>query len=93
MFIGIYKILYLDETWVNSGHTVNKEWTDSDGTCRSLPKGKGSRLIVVDAGTEEGFVEGATLIFSSNKTDDYHEEMDSEHNKTRGLCMGWSERR
>lgn len=83
------KIYYLDETWVNAGHTVTKVWTDMSVTSArhafihglstglKNPSGKGKRLIVLHIGSEDGFVENGSLIFESRKTGDYHEEMNS----------------
>ncbi|XP_054267245.1 uncharacterized protein LOC128989381 [Macrosteles quadrilineatus] len=70
------KIVWLDETWVNTGHTLARGWTDetTEGTL-AAPIGKGSRLILLHAGTSEGFVPNCCLLFSSKKTTDYHEEM------------------
>ena len=73
---GLYTIAYTDETWLNTAHTPAKEWHDKDGKCRSgIPQGKGGRLIILDTGTKEGFIPGASKVFTSNKTSDYHEEM------------------
>lgn len=73
------KIVFLDETWVNAGHTVTKSWSDETvKSCRKEPTGKGGRLIVVHAGTSQGFVAGAELIFKSKKQSDYHQEMNAE---------------
>lgn len=81
------KIYYLDETWVNEGHTRSKCWLDTtvksakDAFLRGLsvglsnPSGKGKRLIILHIGNEDGFVDGGALVFESNKTSDYHEEM------------------
>ena len=82
-------IIYLDETWVNAGHTVPYAWLpqlklvgikgDSD-VVKHLPKippGKGKRLIVLHAGSEEGFVPGMDLVFEGKKGGDYHSEMNS----------------
>ncbi|KAM7287026.1 uncharacterized protein ISCGN_030720 [Ixodes scapularis] len=81
-------IYYLDETWVNAGHTVNKIWVDTtvrsarDAGNRGLstglknPSGKGSRLIVTHVGGDQGFVEGCLDIFHGVKSGDYHDEMD-----------------
>ncbi|XP_072949967.1 uncharacterized protein [Epargyreus clarus] len=84
------KIYYLDETWVNEGHTKSKIWQDlsiesarqayQEGLSTGLkaPSGKGKRLIVVHIGNEDGFVENADLIFESKKGEgDYHREMNS----------------
>lgn len=82
------KIFYLDETWVNAGHTLSTVWTDTtvashhDAFMRGLttglkqPSGKGQRLIVTHIGSEDGFVSGCLDIFRGTKTGDYHEEMD-----------------
>ncbi|XP_049513968.1 uncharacterized protein LOC125941081 [Dermacentor silvarum] len=83
-------IYYLDETWVNAGHTKETVLTDtkvmsrqdafrqglSTGLC--APSGKGGRLIVLHAGSAEGFVDGAALVFRAKKgAGDYHTEMDA----------------
>ena len=44
------------------------------------PLGKGSRLIILHAGNENGWVNGADLVFKSKKaTGDYKDEMTSKH--------------
>ena len=45
----------------------------------NVPISKGERCIIVDAGSEEGFVKGARLIYDGKSTSgDYHGEMKSE---------------
>ncbi|CAH2083377.1 unnamed protein product [Euphydryas editha] len=72
------KIYYMDETWVNEGHTANYIWVDQDvESCRqaflnSLSTGlknpqKGKRLIVIHIGSEYGFLEVATLFLNPKK--------------------------
>ena len=53
-------IIYLDETWVNVNLTLDKIWIidDNDEAFRK-PIGKGSRIIVVHAGSTDGFVKNA----------------------------------
>ncbi|CAH2012435.1 unnamed protein product, partial [Acanthoscelides obtectus] len=70
---------YLDETWVNAGHTVKKTWIDKnvvsnrqasiEGLSTGLrgPSGKGQRLIVTHIGSDSGFLEEG----------DYHDEMNA----------------
>lgn len=82
------KIYYLDETWVNAGHTVQRILIDETVTnCKKAflsglstglknPTGKGQRLIVLHIGSEDGFVPHGKLVFASKSTKDYHEEMD-----------------
>ena len=44
------------------------------------PTGKGTRLIILGAGGENGWVPNTTLIFRSKKnTGDYHDEMTADH--------------
>ena len=82
-------IYFLDETWVNAGHTMTNVWQDStiksrrqafvNGVTTGLkaPSGKGGRVIVVHCGNENGFVNGAGLVFRAKKSNgDYHQEMD-----------------
>ncbi|XP_072381874.1 uncharacterized protein [Diabrotica undecimpunctata] len=85
---GNRKIYYLDETWINAGHTKSKTWIDKsvtssrqaflDGLSTGLknPSGKGKRLIICHIGSEDGFVVDALWSFESKKSGDYHEEMD-----------------
>ena len=80
-------IYYMDETWVNAGHTKEKIWQDKtvisakyaflNGLSTGLrnPTGKGKRLIVVHIGSEKGFVDNGLWVFESHSTKEYHEEM------------------
>ncbi|XP_026324028.1 uncharacterized protein LOC113233205 [Hyposmocoma kahamanoa] len=74
------------------GHAVKKTWVDTkikssreaflEGLTTGLknPIGKERRLIISLVGSEEGFVDGGLLIFKSKKkTEDYHDEMNSDH--------------
>lgn len=84
-------IYYLDETWVNAGECTSKIWVDKtiksahDAFQKELttgsvnPSGKGKRLIVLDIGSEDGFVPDGLLCFESKKnTSDYHDEMNGD---------------
>ncbi|XP_026745933.1 uncharacterized protein LOC113507267 [Trichoplusia ni] len=85
------QIFYMDETWVNAGHTVNKTWVDKQVKSKKQafleglsigarnPTSKGKRLIITHIGNENGFVEGGENIFECKKTGDYHESMDATH--------------
>lgn len=73
-------IVYLDETWVNQNYTVGKCWTDTaspQATEIQQPTGKGSRLIILHAGTRNGFVNNAELIFQAKNDGDYHNQINS----------------
>lgn len=85
-----WTIYYLDETWVNAGHTKGTVWEDTTVSSRQdafrkglttglrAPSGKGGRLIVLHAGSDKGFVDRVCLIFRATKraSTDYHSEMD-----------------
>ena len=80
-------VIYLDETWANACDGVEKMWMEDDpraigrtkGGIRK-PSGKDSRLIILHAGSENGWINGADLVFQSKKAaGDYHDEMTSEH--------------
>ena len=74
------EIVYTDETWLNAGHKVKKEWVDLkalENPRRSIKEfgsvgctkdnvGKGKRIIIVDCITENGSVPGALWIFSAD---------------------------
>ena len=80
-------IVYLDETWVNAHDSLVKMWVEDDpnvsgGTQGGIrkPSGKGNRLIILHAGSENRWIPGADLVFQSKKsTGDYHDEMTAEH--------------
>ena len=79
--------MYLDETWANARDGKEKMWVEDDprasgGTKGGIrkPSGKGNRLIILHAGGESGWVDGAALVFQSKKaTGDYHDEMTVQH--------------
>jgi len=70
--------VYLDETFINKNHSNQFTWySDEDGPDVNKPAGKGERLIIVNAITQEGWVDNAQLVFEAKrKTGDYHGQMD-----------------
>lgn len=61
-------IFYLDETWVNAGHT-RQAFAEGLSTGLLDPSGKGKRLIIIThIGNENAFVAGDLLMFESQKT-------------------------
>ena len=71
-------IIYLDETWVNQNYTVGKCWINVDSTKATgvkHPTGKGGRIIVLHAGSKDGFVPNAKLTFLAKNDGDYHHQM------------------
>lgn len=84
------EVFYLDETWINAGHTTSYVWVDEtvehkrqafvEGLSTGLknPSGKGKRFIITHIGSDKGFVKEGLLLFESNRTGDYHSDMNSE---------------
>ena len=71
-------IIYTDETFIHTSHASQKAW-QSDETSVNVPISKGERCIIVDAGSEHGFVQGARLVYDrKSSSGDYHSEMNSE---------------
>lgn len=73
--------VYLDETYVNKNHSSSFTWyADEDGAWVNKPSGVGPRLIVVNAITADGWIDGAQLVFEAKKrTGDYHGQMNWEN--------------
>lgn len=72
----IDKTVFLDETWVNQNIANDKGWTDDILKCTlKTPIGKGKRLIVCHAGSQNGWIDAPPLVLESKKTSNYHEEM------------------
>ena len=72
--------VYLDESYVNKNHSNDFIWYyGEDGPWVQKPTGKGERLIILNAITHSGWVDGAKLVFkSTKKTGDYHGQMNWE---------------
>ena len=80
-------VIYLDATWSNSHCSHERSWVESDdkvqggtkgGICK--PSGKGTRLIILHAGSENGWINEADLVFQSkNATGGYQDEMNLDH--------------
>ena len=75
------------DAWANARDSVEKMWVEDDlvvsgGTIGGFhkPSGKGSRLIILHSGGENGWIDGAALVFQCKKsTGDYHDEMSAVH--------------
>ncbi|KAJ8911495.1 hypothetical protein NQ315_010867 [Exocentrus adspersus] len=84
-----HPVYYLDETWLNEGHTKQTIWQDTtirskrqafiEGLSTGLknPSGKDCRLIILHIGSDSGFVDDCLPVFDGKKSTDYHEEMNS----------------
>lgn len=72
-------IVYTDESWVNTGISVQKVWIYKSiktprqaflaglSTGLKSPTGRGPRFALVHAGNERGFVPNAKLVFLCKK--------------------------
>jgi transposase len=69
--------VYLDESYIHVNHSVENTWYFvDDGPWVNKPSGKGLRLILVNAITEEGWIPHAKLVFQAKQvTGDYHGQM------------------
>ena len=62
--------------WVDDDHRVSG---GTKGVIRKL-SGKGTSLIILHAGSDSGWVNGAAFVFQSKKaTGDYRDEMTARH--------------
>ena len=73
--------VYLDETYVNKNHSRKFTWyLEEDGPDVNKPSGKGPRLIILNAITKDGWVNGTELVFvASKRTGDYHGQMNGDN--------------
>ena len=74
------KVIYLDETWMHTHCSIACCWVEKDevtgGTFGgvSCPSGKGKRLIILHAGSEDGWIPNCYLVSQSLEEEgDYHE--------------------
>ncbi len=81
--------MYLDETFINKNYSGSDsswycdDWKDdpaldmSYGPYINKPSGKGDRLIILNAVTNNGWIDGAKLVFQAkSNSGDYHGSMD-----------------
>ncbi|XP_065831984.1 uncharacterized protein [Oscarella lobularis] len=74
-------LVFLDETWANAHISKERIWLDDSGRGGwKRPSGRGQRLIILHAGSKNGWIPGASLVFRSKKSSgDYHDEMNAKH--------------
>lgn len=74
------QVVFLDETWIFSKGSARKSWHDENVKSVRRPKAvDGKRFIILHAGNSNGFIENASLIFSTKSTLlDYHGSMSSD---------------
>lgn len=71
--------VYLDESYVNKNNSNDYIWYyGEDGPWVQKPTGKGERLIIMNAITQDGWVPNAKTVFkSTKKTGDYHGQLNA----------------
>ena len=71
-------VVYLDETYIHNTYHAKSCWQSEEEPGMFVSESAGSRWIIAHAGTENGFVNGALLMFKSqSKSSDYHDDMNS----------------
>lgn len=71
-------VVFLDETYIHPTYHANKCWQSDEEQGVLVSDSVGSRWIIGHAGSENGFVENALLIFKSqSKSSDYHDDMNT----------------
>ncbi|GLG95894.1 Uncharacterized protein GBIM_02761 [Gryllus bimaculatus] len=74
------EIVYIDETWIDNSLVVKKCWQHDDIIGVTANISASVRLIVVHAGGNNGFINGAELIFKADSASgDYHGQMNPEN--------------
>lgn len=69
-------IIYIDESWVDNNLTFGKCWQSDNVNGILTNTSSSNRLILINAGSNEGFVPGVGLIFRAGKAQgDYHGQM------------------
>lgn len=71
--------IILTESYVNKNHSNDFIWySGEDEPYVQKPTGKGERLVIVNAISSSGWVNGAKLVFqATRKTGDYHGQMNA----------------
>ncbi|KAJ3620908.1 hypothetical protein MTP99_004820 [Tenebrio molitor] len=59
-----HQFVFLDESWIFENGTTGRSWQDNSPKSVRRTKVDGKRHIVLHAGSKEGFIPGAALIFS-----------------------------
>lgn len=71
-------VIFLDETYIHPSYHTKKCWQSEEESGMLVSESAGKRFIIAHAGSVNGFVEDALLIFrSSSQSADYHDDMNS----------------
>ncbi|MFS1564404.1 MAG: transposase [Candidatus Arsenophonus phytopathogenicus] len=73
-------IVYIDETWVDNNMIFQKCWQSEDTKGCLKDASSSKRFIILNAGSSNGFLPGARLLFKSGTAKgDYHGHMNGEN--------------
>lgn len=67
-------IVFMDESYILTSHVSNKVWTDGSTSGLHTPISKGSWLIIIYAGGEDGFIPNALAIWKAGQKSGYYYE-------------------
>lgn len=71
-------VVFLDETYIHNTYHAKSCWQSDEQPGLFTSESAGSRWIIAHAGSENGFINNAFLIFKSqSKSSDYHDDMNS----------------
>ncbi|XP_034837857.2 uncharacterized protein [Maniola hyperantus] len=71
-------VIFIGETWIHAPYAVKRCWQSTDsGVKKNVSSGR--RWIIVHAGSETGFVDGALLMFKADAKTGDHYRMNSEN--------------
>ncbi|CAH2101814.1 unnamed protein product [Euphydryas editha] len=71
-------VVYLDETYIHPTYHAKSCWQSAEEDGLLISDSAGKRLIIANAGSENGFVPNALLIFrSQSQSVDYHDDMNA----------------
>jgi transposase len=73
-------IVYMDESWINKNAVLGRIWHDGTAETEDLvPAGKGTRWILIGAGSKDGWIPNSFRMWKGNIiSEDYHSEMNGE---------------
>ena len=74
-----YQIIFLDESYVCKNHCRGKSWKFSENfNFFKKPSGKGTRIVMTGAITENGWLKGSFQYWVANSNSDYHKNFNSD---------------
>jgi len=60
-----FTLFFVEEAWIDMSFTAKRCWRSVDQPGHIPPCNRGQRLIVVHAGSHDGFIEDADLVYKA----------------------------